>query len=609
VSGLQDGDAVVVFAELPPSSPLAVDLEGLAHVQPTARAAEKPLLERAWVSARIDRLLSMADKADPDVAAGLRQQVTALSVKHRVLSPYTALVVLESEADYARFGIDRHALADILTVGPAGLDVLGRKDAVVVAEIAPPPRKQARPARAVEGKDGARDGDIGGAPAPKPADTMTAEPAKPEPEEADKKAEAPGAPAPAEKTVALDEAPAAQAAEGGDASRMRTEEAKEDVADDRPSPPPPPAPRASIATGRGQGAGGGRERRPEPFPATAGPVAPVETDPGPREFREADQGAPALAGKLAEITGEIRRGHAAAAVRLAAAWRDQDPTDLLALVGLGQSLALSGDGLRAARAFGSILDLYPARADMRRFAGNWLERLGRPGLALAADTYAVAAEQRPDHPSVHHLLAMTLLRLGRYADALDAAIHGIEAKRVEDRFAGVDRILREDVQLIAAAWAAAEPPRRADIERRLAPLGLHIDATPSMRFILTWETDANDVDFHIFDRALHHAYYERKQLASGGELYADITTGYGPECFAVDQPRAWPYHIKAHYYSRGPMGYGMGQVQIIRHDGKGALGFEDRPFVIMNDQAFVDLGVVNADTARPEKPAVATLAE
>jgi len=28
------------------------------------------------------------------------------------------------------------------------------------------------------------------------------------------------------------------------------------------------------------------------------------------------------------------------------------------------------------------------------------------------------------------------------------------------------------------------------------------------------------------------------------------------------------------------------------HDGAGKLSFEDRPFVVMNDKAFVDLGVV-----------------
>src|SRR5205085_9404103 len=133
------------------------------------------------------------------------------------------------------------------------------------------------------------------------------------------------------------------------------------------------------------------------------------------------------------------------------------------------------------------------------------------------------------------------------------------------------------------------------IEGMVRQAGGTIEEAPSLRFVLVWETDANDVDFHIFDGKGGHAWYSHKQLESGGELYADVTTGYGPECFTIRAPakaRSYPYKIGAHYYSRGPMGYGMGKVQIIDHDGKGGLTFEERPFVVMADQAFVDLGTV-----------------
>jgi len=40
------------------------------------------------------------------------------------------------------------------------------------------------------------------------------------------------------------------------------------------------------------------------------------------------------------------------------------------------------------------------------------------------------------------------------------------------------------------------------------------------------------------------------------------------------------------------MGYGMGTVQVVAHDGKGGLRVEPRPFVVMVDQAMVDLGEV-----------------
>jgi hypothetical protein len=40
------------------------------------------------------------------------------------------------------------------------------------------------------------------------------------------------------------------------------------------------------------------------------------------------------------------------------------------------------------------------------------------------------------------------------------------------------------------------------------------------------------------------------------------------------------------------MGYGMGKLSILQHDGRGGLKFEDRPFVVMVDRAYVDLGLI-----------------
>ena len=40
------------------------------------------------------------------------------------------------------------------------------------------------------------------------------------------------------------------------------------------------------------------------------------------------------------------------------------------------------------------------------------------------------------------------------------------------------------------------------------------------------------------------------------------------------------------------MGYGIGKLQVVEHDGEGGLHFADRPFVVMNDRAYVDMGQV-----------------
>lgn len=75
--------------------------------------------------ARIAALEDQAAKEQDDPS--LTQAIVALSLEHRVLSKHTALLVLETEADYARFKINRTALADILTVKDGAVAVINRR--------------------------------------------------------------------------------------------------------------------------------------------------------------------------------------------------------------------------------------------------------------------------------------------------------------------------------------------------------------------------------------------------------------------------------------------------------------------------------------------------
>jgi tetratricopeptide (TPR) repeat protein len=294
------------------------------------------------------------------------------------------------------------------------------------------------------------------------------------------------------------------------------------------------------------------------------------------------------------------------AVKKARGWREEDKGNILALLALGEALEKQGDVVEAARAYGALVDLYADRADIRRLVGARLDRLaGRkagPGVddaaRLAEDTWRRAAEDRPDHPQGPRGQAWALVRLGRHAEALAVVEAAIARGNPSGRFAGVDEILRDDVALIAAAWAKAQPKETAAIDARVKKLGLSRATSKSLRFVLWWETDANDVDFHIHDGRGAHAFYSQRELPSGGRLYADVTTGFGPECFTIDgAPKAFPYRLEAHYYSRGPMGFGMGAMRVVQHDGQGGIVVEDRPFIIMVDGAYVDLGAVKGPLA------------
>jgi len=568
LDAVQAGDEVLIYADLPASRPLSVELGGTAVDVTTAIFdAEPKLLERAWIKARIDRLLRLRETDfadDADLRRALQREATGLSIEHRVLSPFTAFLVLETEFDYQRYGLDRRARADVLTVGAAGLEVLARS--------APRPSPAARtgPPKADAAAD--LDTDFGTAaesPPRAPAEVLES----------------------ALEDLGYVEGNA-RIATGDELERLQLDEPEIDTVMAVPEVPPPAAEPESALRAEDGYEGIAEEIVVESSRLRRSRRIPIpDPTPAPAEPRAA-----ALSGRFAEVMGWLESGKPRQALELASAWRAESPGDVLALVALGEALEARGDLARAARAYGSLIDLFPSRADLRRYAGERLERLDdEAALELAVDTYRKAVAQRPDHPSSHRLLAYALLRSGRPQEAFEALVAAVEQRYPDNRFRGVERILREDLGLAASAWTRAEPRRDGEIRERLRHAGGSVEDAPSLRFVLTWETDANDVDLHVHDGQGGHAYYDKRRLLSGGELYADVTTGYGPECFTVREPvrrRAYPYRLRAHYYSRGPMGYGMGMLRVVEHDGDGGLRFDQRPFVVMNDRAFVELGKV-----------------
>ena len=590
LDGVQSGDEVLVYAKLSGGNEITVELTGASidDASPTLRAAPAPLVARAHAREKIAELSRRRGEAkDAAKREALGAQIIALSKQHRVLSELTALLVLESAEDYARYGIEQDALADILTVNADGIEVVDRR-------LPPEPRPALAQETPDEPEDHAnlyKDDEDGKRKrkAPKAENKLALG--------GDGPLEGPPPPPPQPSPEPEPESPVDQVRVSEQMLRLETEEEPRRREEER-------------ATLRGASHGRRASRSTSTRPTTRRP-APAANDGRQYDFvddgidgdldHDVDipAGAPApepaavepWEGDFATVMQRLAAGRTHEAAAIAKRWHDDNPGDVLALVALGETFEAQGNVVDAARAYGSLVDLFPSRADLRRMAGERLERLNKPGEGLAIDTYRKALEQRPDHLSGYRLLAYTLLRAGKHEAAFQTLQKGLKVRAADGRYAGVVRVLAEDLALVGAAWVAHAPKVRGRVEDALWEHQQTLPTTASTRFVLNWETDANDVDLHVRDAKGGHAFYSSRALPSGGILYADVTTGYGPECFTIEgTPKAGPYTLQAHYYRRGPMGYGMGKLQVITHDGKGHLTFDERPFVIMRDDAFVDLG-------------------
>jgi len=555
LEGVQPGDSVLVTAQVAPGEPLNISIEGVpAKVE--LHDGSAPLVERASAAARIDRLVSQRDTLyadDPDMRRALQDTATQLSVEQRVLTPWTALLVLETASDYQRYGIAQNNLAAVHSVGPTGLVVYARDS-----------RSPASTGRL------SRRGDL---------DVIAAVPEDPQEEDSEATWESapegePGARGTGDGAGARGEAAEPRRAEKSEATN------KSDRRGSRKAKASPTRHARSASRSSSDSAPSASSRRV---------TMPIKK---PKPVKKAKKAA--WTGSYAEVQGLLSRGQAAKALAVSQSWWTEQPGDVLAAVALGESFVAMGQPEQAERAWGSLIDLYPSRPDLRRVAGNHLETLdSESALTLAIDTYTEARDQRPDHPTGHRMLAYALARADRPAEAFDAMVTGCRSQFRWQHEVSVRSSLSEDVALLGAVLAHTKPDRAAFVDSTLATLGLSRANGPSTRFVLTWETDANDVDLHVSDGRGDESWFAKRTLASGGSLHRGVFDGFGPETFSLHrEAKAYPYRFQAHYYRRGPMGWGIGKLQIVQHDGKGGLAFHDRPYVVMVDDAWVDLGVL-----------------
>jgi hypothetical protein len=684
LDGVQPGDEVLIHAQVPQSTPVQIRLDGEAVPGLRFVAAERPLVERSWARAKIASLVE--DERRHGRSKKLKQEIVDLSTKHRVLSPYTSMLVLETQRDYDRYKLDRDALADILEVRNGRIAVAQRQKPMK-PKASPPPPDQAW----------SRDDSLGSDPLSASGNMWG--------EEIGESFGAGGL-----GLVGVGEGgggtgegiglgSAQEAAEFGMIGLLGQPPA---------AAPQPSAPPTGTSAGQGFGSGQGRLGRthrarppqvrmgttnvsgrlpPEviqrivranfgrlrgcyqallrrspneqgrvtarfvikrdgsvgtttltseiasdafktcivrgfkamTYPVPEGGVVTVSypvvftpngsTAPLPAKLDTPVLRRPSLPQQSPTVTGtpptanayegrfgivmnELRLGNDSKALIEARRWHATEPANVLALVALGEAYEARAMPKAAARAYGSIIDLFPSRADLRRYAGERLDRLdGGAAKRLAIDTYEKAKAQRPDHPTSHRLLGYAWLRNGDHEKAFAAVAEGLAA--CTGRYVHASTVLRRDLGLIAAAWLRVRPKQKEIIEARLVGAGATLATTPSLQLVLNWETDANDVDLHVYSSNGGHAYYEHQHLLGGGRLHGDVTTGYGPELFTIDGAnRARGYRFQVNYFARGPMGYGMGKLHVIEHDGKGKLTMDSRPFVVMRDKAYVDVGTL-----------------
>jgi len=520
-----------------------------------------PLLEREAYRAYLEYLAEReANEPSDAVRRALATEQVRISVEQRVVIPRTTMLVLESEWDYQRFGLDRRALAAILTIEAGGIGRLDRRGREIF--VSEPPR------RIPDARDANKSLDALDAPPPPPAQMAPPPTSVADEQETGQMAErveggvvggvaggvVGGVPGGVVSGV-VGTAPTAVAEAPPPAPEGLAREESPRRVTSAPLPPPAPPRPAPMPAQRIQEAKKADVDWTHPERPSRPRIAELEAKlrDNPRDRELYNQLSEALAA-YDEWTG-VRA--------LALRWQPYDPENPQVYEVLGLADEQLGKEDEAARAFASLIEVAPAKTELLQRAGLLLLRAHRA--KLAETPLRKALEVRPDRANGYRHLALMLWREGRLEEAA-RVLESATAQSFPRWYGDVQRVIREELGYVYRAWIKKEPARRNEIAQRAREHDVDLDRTDALRVTLAWETDANDVDLHVVDPSGEECFYGHKENRSGLVLYEDITQGLGPEVIRTRDLDRGTYHVGVRYFSAGPMGISRGLVVVMRDD-------------------------------------------
>lgn len=512
---LHDGDELVVFSGggtgitlHAPTLALGARVENAGAVS-AAAAAFSSLLTREASRARLELLEAERQLASSKAKAKeIEDQLVRLSEESRVMTPHTALLVLETDADYVRFGIPQDRLSPILRVTSNGVELQSRE----AIQTALPPLPVPLTPQELEGED---------------------------------------------LELFWNFSNSSECAADQSECQMEKEVDQSDLMLGQPD---------LAATGESARAAG----RPvlftwllllvTSFAAWSDPEK--DADEVLAEHQEPPK--ERLRDTAARYAGALWTKRKAAELRnYCASWITWDPSNDLAFEYLSKAAMLSGDTMLSLRAASSIAEVAP-RSSEQLLRGAWLSlSLGDTSALAWARRFGLRSlEEREDNANTYRALAMAYWQeqdfksaAQTYERALGIGFHS--------RYGDVKRVLREEAALMLRSLRDSSPAVYNDLRNHeLKSVSPREGEGITLWIALSWLTDANDVDLHVIDPNGEECYYGHRETALGLRLYSDQTQGLGPEVVSLSAQRPGTYRVGVKYFSSGAMGASRGTVLI-----------------------------------------------
>lgn len=313
------------------------------------------------------------------------------------------------------------------------------------------------------------------------------------------------------------------------------------------------------------------------------------------------------------LTG-LRRAGAKGAYAAYLHERDTWGTSPAFFLDCGDYLLRAGQRELGVRVLTTVVELQLEEPRLLRVAAHRLQQASE--LDLAIGLFEKVRRLRPEEPQ--SLRDLALARAAR-ADARRAGAVDVTADQAADyvravellndvvlgewdgRFPNIEVLALLEINRILAVLdrGHALPAAGHPVDPRLVKL-LDTD----LRIVLTWDTDATDMDLWVVEPTGEKCFYSHAFTGIGGRLSRDFTGGYGPEEYAVRRARPGRYAVKANYYGsreQGLSGPTTVQATIITNFGRPQEQRRSLTLRLEEAKEVVDVGEVSFGEARASR--------
>jgi tetratricopeptide (TPR) repeat protein len=204
----------------------------------------------------------------------------------------------------------------------------------------------------------------------------------------------------------------------------------------------------------------------------------------------------------------------------------------------------------ALRVLSSLVENSPGDSVVARDVAYSASAYGLHGHAY--HLYRRVAAVRPYEPQTYRAMAQVLELLGKTDLALvyyEVGLRGNWDPRFGEfrRIHGIDylRFLKK----VNSGKLHSSVPDYARLRYDTLQQKLDLKQT-DLLIAITWNTDRTDVDLHVVEPSGEECYYKNRKTRSGGSLTQDVTQGYGPEMYILQNAKNGAYKIRVKYFSQ-----------------------------------------------------------